>query len=149
MFMSLSRPFPFRLPGLGKTLQATAILGAASYDLRVKYAAAPRPEDYPLPSLIVCPSTLVDHWAFEINKFVDKGILCPLTCQGTPTERARAQGLFEKGGYNVLVISYEGLRADIAWVQKVPWLYCVLDEGHVIKNAKSKTAVACYGVNAK
>lgn len=100
-------------------------------------------------SLVICPATLVGHWAFEINKFVDPSILRPLAYEGTPTERTRLQQLWAKGGHNVLITSYEVLRSDVAYFSRMPWLYCVCDEGHVIKNPKSKTAQACYALNAK
>ena len=35
-------------------------------------------------------------------------------------------------------MSYESVRADIEWVAQQQWLYCVLDEGHVIRNPKAK-----------
>lgn len=35
-------------------------------------------------SLIVCPPTLVGHWAHEIAKFVSPTILRPLAVQGPP-----------------------------------------------------------------
>ena len=37
-----------------------------------------------LPSLVVCPSTLVLHWAHEVAKFVAEGALHTLAYQGAP-----------------------------------------------------------------
>lgn len=37
-----------------------------------------------LPSLVVCPSTLVLHWAHEVAKFVAEGALRTLAYQGAP-----------------------------------------------------------------
>jgi TATA-binding protein-associated factor len=39
-------------------------------------------------------------------------------------------------------MSYETLRADVDWAAARPWAYCVLDEGHIIRNPKSKLAQA-------
>ena len=39
-------------------------------------------------------------------------------------------------------MSYETLRGDADWVTSQPWLYAVLDEGHTIRNSKSKIAQA-------
>lgn len=39
---------------------------------------------------------------------------------------------------NLVVMSYEHLRSDVEWVSSITWLYCVLDEGHIIKSPKSK-----------
>lgn len=41
---------------------------------------------------------------------------------------------------DIVIMSYEALRGDVAWATAQPWLYAVLDEGHTIRNSKSKTA---------
>ena len=41
---------------------------------------------------------------------------------------------------DVVVMSYETLRSDADWASSLTWLYCVLDEGHMIRNPKSKLA---------
>lgn len=88
------------------------------------------------PSLIVCPSTLVPHWAYEISKFVAPGLIRPLQYQGTPKERLLLQPQLAK--HNVLVTSYESVKADVDWLAQHTWLYCVLDEGHIIRNPKNR-----------
>ena len=90
----------------------------------------------PHPTLIVCPPTLVSHWAHEIGKFVEEGFLQPLQYQGSPKERAQLQSLLSQ--HNVVVASYESVKADVDWLAQHSWLYCVLDEGHIIRNPKSK-----------
>ena len=40
------------------------------------------------------------------------------------------------------------LRSDVEWVASIPWLYCVLDEGHIIKSPKAKITLAAKRVNA-
>lgn len=37
-----------------------------------------------------------------------------------------------------MITSYEVVRNDVATLSKTEWHYCVLDEGHIIKNAKTK-----------
>ena len=59
---------------------------------------------------------------------------------GSPARRAGLAGAAEQA--DVVVMSYEALRADVAWVGARSWGYCVLDEGHVIRNPKSKLAQA-------
>lgn len=51
--------------------------------------------------------------------------------------------------YNLLIMSYESLRADIDWVASRRWLYCVLDEGHAIRNPRSRVTMACKKVMAQ
>ncbi|DBA67496.1 TPA: hypothetical protein ACH3X2_001776 [Trebouxia sp. C0005] len=126
--------------GLGKTLQATAIIAAAIVD---QQAAGLRPP----PTLIVCPPTLVSHWAHEIGKFVEEGLLQALQYQGSPRERLLLQPLLSQ--HNVVVASYESVKADVHWLAQHTWLYCVLDEGHIIRNPKSKITQACKALVAQ
>ena len=133
--------------GLGKTLQATSIVAAATIEAREKFAATGNTADAPRPSLIVCPATLVAHWPHEIGKFVDETVLRPLQYHGTPPARAALRPLLAK--HDVVVMSYEALRADVDWVSSINWLYCVLDEGHAIRNPSSKIAQAARKVNAQ
>ena len=35
-------------------------------------------------------------------------------------------------------MSYEALRSDVGWVSGIMWNYCVLDEGHIIRNPRAK-----------
>ena len=48
---------------------------------------------------------------------------------------------------DVVVMSYEVLRADVDWVSRRSWAYCVLDEGHIIRNPRSKLAQARAGAS--
>lgn len=133
--------------GLGKTLQATSIVAAATIEAREKFAASGNKADFPRPSLIVCPATLVAHWPHEIGKFVDESVLRPLQYHGIPVARAALRPLV--GKHDVVVMSYEALRADVDWVSGIDWLYCVLDEGHAVRNPASKVAQAARKVNAQ
>jgi hypothetical protein len=62
----------------------------------------------------------------------------PLPVQGTAAARLPLRNAWESGEYNVIIMSYETCRADIAWLEPTRWLYVILDEGHIIKNAKTK-----------
>ena len=48
-------------------------------------------------------------------------------------------------------MSYEALRADVEWVAAPGrrWLYAVLDEGHAIRNPRSRVTLACKRVSAQ
>jgi TATA-binding protein-associated factor len=56
------------LQGLGKTLQATCIIASTHAEQRAAFQAGTGPK--PLPSLVVCPPTLVAHWADEVEKYL-------------------------------------------------------------------------------
>ncbi len=60
--------------------------------------------------------------------------------EGSPARRAELAA--RAGRADVVVMSYETLRADVDWAAARPWAYCVLDEGHIIRNPKSKLAQA-------
>ena len=47
------------------------------------------PDCTALPSIVVCPPSLIGHWAYEVTKFIDKEYLDPLAYAGTPTDRIR------------------------------------------------------------
>jgi len=48
----------------------------------------------------------------------------------------------------VLIASYDVLRNDFEFLGGLRFNYCVLDEGHLIKNSKSRTAIAVKSLNA-
>ena len=166
--------------GLGKTLQAAAIMAAAHTEQLQQLSAAaavartsgpanggssscPQQQQQPgrlLPSLILCPATLVAHWAYEISRYLPQRELRPLAYMGGIGERAVLKAAFEQchagppptsadpPAHNVLIMSYENCRADVDWLSSFPWLYCVLDEGHMIKNPKSKITLAVKRISA-
>ena len=65
--------------------------------------------DRPRPSLVVCPSTLVAHWPYEVAKFVGPEALRALAYHGAPGERAALRARLPQ--VDLLVMSYEALRA--------------------------------------
>ncbi|CAK1547449.1 unnamed protein product [Leptosia nina] len=115
--------------GLGKTLQSIVVVAGSHYER--EQAGAPT-----LPSLVVCPPTLTGHWVFEVNKFISTKYLKPLQYVGPPLERERLRAHVCR--YNLIVASYDIVRKDIDFFSSIKWNYCVLDEGHVIKNGKTK-----------
>ncbi|CAM6099985.1 unnamed protein product [Calypogeia fissa] len=133
--------------GLGKTLQASAIVASDTAERLKSYSEVKSADTVPLPSLIVCPSTLVGHWAFEIEKFIAPEVLNPLQYSGTPQDRVALRAQFHK--HNLVVTSYDVLRKDIDFLATVVWNYCVLDEGHAIKNSKSKITLAAKKIQAE
>jgi TATA-binding protein-associated factor len=48
----------------------------------------------------------------------------------------------------VIITSYDVVRKDIDHLGKLHWNYCILDEGHVIKNAKSKITLSVKQLKA-
>ncbi|KAI7752503.1 hypothetical protein M8C21_015854 [Ambrosia artemisiifolia] len=127
--------------GLGKTLQASAIVASDIVE-RQALLTAENP-----PSLIICPSTLVGHWVYEIEKFIDASVITTLQYVGSSQERVTLRSQFHK--YNVIVTSYDVIRKDTDHLRQLFWNYCILDEGHIIKNAKSKITGAVKQLKAQ
>lgn len=128
--------------GLGKTLQASAIVASDIAEFR----AINNGKD-PLASLIVCPSTLVGHWVYEIEKFMDASVLTTLQYVGSTQERTSLRSQIDK--HNVIITSYDMVRKDVDYLGQLSWNFCILDEGHIIKNAKSKITCAVKQLKAQ
>jgi hypothetical protein len=94
--------------GLGKTLQVLALLAAHAHEAAAAHAASGDQRRRPLPSLVVCPATLVAHWPHEAERWVGPALRV-LQYQGTPAERAALRPALPR--HDVLVLSYDSLRA--------------------------------------
>lgn len=119
--------------GLGKTLQTICILAGDHHQRQLE-------KQKTLPSLVICPPTLTGHWVYEVKKFISEQFLNPLQYFGLPIERERLRTQVKN--HNLVVASYDIVRKDIDFFQTVHWNYCVLDEGHIIKNGKTKCSKA-------
>ncbi|TFK76566.1 SNF2 superfamily chromatin remodeling protein [Pluteus cervinus] len=131
--------------GLGKTLQSICILASKHHERAQRHKTTQSPDSVHLPSLIICPPTLTGHWYYEILKYVDN--LKPVLYTGNARERSRL--LNKLKSYDIVITSYEVVRNDISNLEHVNWLYCILDEGHIIKNAKTKLTKAVKIVRAQ
>ena len=126
--------------GLGKTLQTICILAADHHQRQTEFRKTKNPSASPLPSIVICPPTLTGHWVYEVEKFVSSDHLNPLHYTGPPSERMRLRKRVSR--HNLVIASYDIVRNDIDFFATLRWNYCVLDEGHVIKNGKTKSSKA-------
>ncbi|KAK9368328.1 hypothetical protein V1509DRAFT_623764 [Lipomyces kononenkoae] len=130
--------------GLGKTLQTICIV-ASDHHLRAEeHARTHSVETRPLPSLVVCPPTLTGHWEHELHTYAP--FLKVLVYVGNPYQRSQIANRFASA--DVVVTSYDICRNDIDVLTGQNWCYCVLDEGHIIKNASSKLTKAVKSISA-
>lgn len=128
--------------GVGKSLQALIGIALAHSDSVVG-------NDGAVKSLVVCPSTVVGHWINEVRKyFPDEHIFKPLMYTG-PAKSRKAMLQEQLEECNLVVTSYSVLRNDIDALSSFPWVYCVLDEGHLLKNPRSATAKASRLIKAR
>ena len=131
--------------GLGKSLQSICIIGSKHHERAAKHRQSGSVDSAHLPSLIVCPPTLTGHWYYEISKFTSD--LTAIQYVGNANQRAYLRSKLNK--HDVVITSYETVRADIDYLGQIDWLYCVLDEGHIIKNAKTKLSAAVKQIRAQ
>lgn len=126
--------------GLGKTLQS--LIGIALSHFDAKKGDEPK-------SLVVCPTSVVGHWMQEINRFFKHGEVFVPFCFLTSTNRNKnlSMELLEK--YNIVVTSYATLRSECAKLSSIDWWNCVLDEGHLLKNPKTATAISARSIRAR
>ncbi len=108
--------------GLGKTLQALTML-----HLEIEGGNK-------LPSLVVCPTTLVWNWQEEFKKFLPK--VKVLVINGNH----RRELFKEISDAQVVITSYPLLRRDIELYKKVSFNYVILDEAQNIKNRNTQNA---------
>lgn len=123
--------------GLGKTVQTLCAV-----------AGAHRKAGSRCVSLVVCPASVVHHWVNESKTLFCEGVFRPYAYVGSATERATWSVKKLVGKHNLFVTSYEVLRNDAKKLAKIDFLYCVLDEGHVIRNPASKVTEAAKSISA-
>ncbi|XP_077281095.1 histone acetyltransferase 1 [Temnothorax americanus] len=121
--------------GLGKTLQTLCILALDHH----RNPQAPT-------SLVICPPTLTGHWVYEAEKFFKAKDLSVIQYAGTPQDREKLRPRVPH--HKLVVASYDIVRKDIEFFETHQWNYCVLDEGHIIKNCKTKSAKATKRLHA-
>ncbi|KAG8217266.1 hypothetical protein J3R82DRAFT_5359 [Butyriboletus roseoflavus] len=131
--------------GLGKTLQSICILASKHAERAKKYEETQSSDSVHLPSLIICPPTLTGHWYYEVLKYAEN--LRPILYTGSSKERSKL--LSKLATMDIVITSYEVVRNDIGSLEDINWLYCILDEGHVIKNAKTKLTKAVKAIQAQ
>jgi superfamily II DNA or RNA helicase len=110
--------------GLGKTLQALVLLQKA------------KDEDGQMPTLVVCPTSVVYNWVKEAERFVPDLKILNLT----GSERhANLRKIKES---DIVITSYALVRRDFKILRQFPFRYVMLDESQNIKNYESQTAQA-------
>ncbi|KAI8999803.1 SNF2 family N-terminal domain-containing protein [Gaertneriomyces semiglobifer] len=130
--------------GLGKTLQSICMLSADHYYRDERYKKTQSPDSAPVPSLVVCPPTLTGHWQQEVQTFAP--FLKPMIYSGNADTRRILSAKIP--AHDIVITSYEVLRSDIDHLSSLPFNYCILDEGHVIKNPATKITQAAKKIQS-
>lgn len=121
--------------GLGKTLQALVGIGLAHCQ-KISNDNNKHSNEV-IKSLVVCPSTLCGHWFNEITRFFSIGQFYQVLRHDGNSKKRKSSWRLGINTANIIVTSYSVLRQDIDILSSVMWTYCILDEGHLLKNPKT------------
>lgn len=128
--------------GLGKTLQTLAILQKAKEQGQGNH-----------PSLIICPTSVVNNWQSEADKFFTD---CPVILYTGSNRSAHRQSIrrrLKRPSHSLagplVVTSYDIARRDYKFLSRIPWLYVIVDEGHNIKNPDAKRTKAIKAIQGQ
>lgn len=131
--------------GLGKTLQTICIVASDHHMRAEKFKETGAVEFKKLPTLIVCPPSLTGHWEQEMNQYAE--FMSVVVYAGGPSVRANLRSQIPDA--DVVVTSYDVCRNDIDVITSYSYNYCVLDEGHIIKNSASKLTKSVKKIKAE
>ena len=114
--------------GLGKTIQTISLI---SYCLEKKNNEGPY--------LIVVPLTTIGNWTLEFEKWAPD--IKTVVYKGKKHERPILAQILKNLKFQVAITTYEYILNDKATLSKVDWQYIIVDEGHRMKNQKSRFAL--------
>lgn len=115
--------------GLGKTCQV------------ISFIAHLKEIGEPGPHLVVVPSSTLENWLREFQKFCPSLVVEPY--YGNQSERAEIREALsdEDAEFDVLITTYNlacGSSADFSFLKHQKFNVCVYDEGHMLKNSQSE-----------
>ena len=90
------------------------------------------------PNLIVCPTSLLDNWLAEFNKW-GKFRVSKL---GRTKDIDSGLNSLLKGTTEVGITSFSALRGNVDKFSLIPWHVVVFDEAHNLKNPKASQSQA-------
>lgn len=149
--------------GLGKTIQIVSFIAGLHYSGLLDK-----------PVIIVCPATVMKQWVNEFHRWWPALRVVILHSIGSGMDAAKEskledsledseggsaqlKGVQQQAGAagvvdnvmqrgHVLITTYVGMRIYSGLIQPRTWGYCVLDEGHKIRNPNSDISLLCKSV---
>ncbi|CAK1359905.1 unnamed protein product [Cercospora beticola] len=144
--------------GLGKTIQVISFLAGLHYSGKISK-----------PIIVLCPATLLKQWVEEFHRWWPPLRVSILHSSGSGMLDVKREARYEdalddenhrksKGKANkvvrrvidrvvkdghVLVTTYAGLVNYAEQLLPINWEYCVLDEGHKIRNPNAEITIFC------
>ena len=120
--------------GLGKTVQLIGFLLNLKQQKLLKK-----------PTLLVCPTSVINNWEREVKKFAPK--LKAMIHHGNSREQGKVFAKTVKG-INLVITSYSLVHRDQKTLSTIDWQGIVLDEAQNIKNPSAKQSQAVREIPA-
>ncbi|MDE6894543.1 MAG: DEAD/DEAH box helicase, partial [Malacoplasma sp.] len=120
--------------GLGKTIQTLSLLADIYFNKKTN-----------LPSLVVCPSSLVYNWQKEFHQYAP--YLKIAIIDGNQSERLSVLNRINE--YDVVVTSYHLLNKDLELYKNIEFYIQILDEAQKIKNHYTQFSKDSKSINSK
>lgn len=115
--------------GLGKTIQTLAFLN--------------QEKGADFPSLVVCPTSVVENWMREANRFAPAMKVMALVGKN------RNETFKDVKKYDMIITSYPLIQRDLDEYCRRDWHYLIMDEAQKVKNHRTKTHEAFCKIKAK
>jgi ATP-dependent helicase STH1/SNF2 len=114
--------------GLGKTIQTISLF---AYLMETKHNDGP--------FLVVVPLTTISNWDMEFLHWAPS--MKKMIYKGSPLIRQELAQRLKNEKFNVVLTTYDYIMRDKGTLNKIFWQYIVVDEGHRMKNSRSKFAL--------
>ena len=118
------------------------------------------------PHLIICPLSVLSSWlnasarahlpaVFNLTRIYQEiarwvPSFRALRFHGQASERTRLKNSIRdrESDFDICVTTYDSFVVEHGWFKSKRWNYCVLDEGHKIKNSDTGVASKLQGIGA-
>lgn len=84
------------------------------------------------------PLSTMSNWVNEFEKWAPS--IRKIIYRGNPATRNEIHRIMKTSKWNVCLTTYDFILKDRLRLNKYDWKYIIIDEGHKMKNAKSKFA---------
>ncbi|RKP40310.1 SNF2 family N-terminal domain-containing protein, partial [Dimargaris cristalligena] len=112
--------------GLGKTIQSISLI---TFLIEKKRQNGP--------FLIIVPLSTLPNWVSEFDRWAPS--VRTVVYKGSPpARRALQQNEIRHGNFQVLLTTFEYIIKDRPVLSRIKWVHMIIDEGHRMKNTKSK-----------
>ncbi|KAG5353088.1 hypothetical protein C0989_010470 [Termitomyces sp. Mn162] len=123
--------------GLGKTLQTLSLFAYIKENIL-------GPHD---PHLVICPLSVLSSWEAEAARWIPS--MRVIRFHGPINERERLKhSMRSDRNFDIMLTTYETYVAEDQWFKSNRWTYCVLDEGHKIKNPDALLSQKVHGLGS-